>query len=296
MNISDSSSGSSSATTTSSLSSSGPSFRPHHRWAVIGGELSRDRGNRLWLVDSDLIYRRLMDVVFSAASLPADSPVNTDPGAKQQIQVMTRLWREGGLVNCNEIPLGSSESGVFSKSCFYFVCFHYSIWQFDSYSLTSFGIDIQNWYCHCHLDTLPPHIVLDQKYIFYSEQHQKSSSQQQQYHFMSSKNVNFFQNSDDQSYPHEVKKCTSVVIFQKKYILSVSRQNDQVKVRWPGGRRHDVQNWFVRVVVEKWEVPSIALIKIIYSHRIILMRGRGCWPCAVFIVLLYIISTLCLSK
>ena len=146
MNISDSSSGSSSATTTSSLSSSGPSFRPHHRWAVIGGELSRDRGNRLWLVDSDLIYRRLMDVVFSAASLPADSPVNTDPGAKQQIQVKTRLWCEGGLVNCNEIPLGSSESaaGVFSKSCFYFVCCHDSIWQFDSYSLTSFGIDIQN--------------------------------------------------------------------------------------------------------------------------------------------------------
>ena len=44
------------------------------------------------MVDSDLIYRRLMDVVFSAASLPADSPVNTDPRAKQQIQVMTRLW------------------------------------------------------------------------------------------------------------------------------------------------------------------------------------------------------------
>ena len=42
------------------------------------------------MVDSDLIYRRLMDVVFSAASLPADSPVNTDTGAKQQIQVKTR--------------------------------------------------------------------------------------------------------------------------------------------------------------------------------------------------------------
>ena len=62
------------------------------------------------MVDSDLIYRRLMDVVFSAASLPADSPVNTDPRAKQQIQVTTRLWWEGGLVNCNGIPLGSSES------------------------------------------------------------------------------------------------------------------------------------------------------------------------------------------
>ena len=134
MNISDSSSGSSSATTTSSLSSSGPSFRPHHRWAVIGGELSRDRGNRLWLVDSDLIYRRLMDVVFSAASLPADSPVNTDPGAKQQIQVMTRLWREGGLVNCNEIPLGSSESGAggFLKELFLFCLFSWfnlTVWQ-----------------------------------------------------------------------------------------------------------------------------------------------------------------------
>ena len=51
------------------------------------------------MVDSDLIYRRLMDVVFSAASLPADSPVNTDPGAKQQIQVNTRVWWVGGLVN-----------------------------------------------------------------------------------------------------------------------------------------------------------------------------------------------------
>ena len=61
-------------------------------------------------MDSDLIYRRLMDVVFSAASLPADSPVNTDPGAKQQIQVKTCLWCEGCLVNCNEIPLGSPVS------------------------------------------------------------------------------------------------------------------------------------------------------------------------------------------
>ena len=42
------------------------------------------------MVDSDLIYRRLMDVVFSAASLPADSPVNTESGTKQQIQVRTR--------------------------------------------------------------------------------------------------------------------------------------------------------------------------------------------------------------
>ena len=59
------------------------------------------------MVDSDLIYRRLMDVVFSAASLPADSPVNTDPGAKQQIQVNTRQWWVGGLVSYNERAIGS---------------------------------------------------------------------------------------------------------------------------------------------------------------------------------------------
>ena len=156
MNISDSSAGSSSATTTSSLSSSGPSFRPHHRWAVIGWAWSRDRGNRPWLVDSDLIYRRLMDVVFSAASLPADSPVNTESGAKQQIQVnpASSGWVDWSVIL--EDPLNLGNPGGSSIVCYlkelFFVCCLLLWFNFDSYSLHP----LKFWHWHSNSKLILP--------------------------------------------------------------------------------------------------------------------------------------------